>query len=538
MLDHALVALAGLGFFLTGLTLLADTVRSLAARRIRVALLRLSKAPLSSALMGSLLGAVTQSTSAASYVCMGLLNSNAINFPMALSISAWSGVGTSILVFLASVDLRLAALLALSLIALLHLTSLHRNDPGRRTTELLLAAGLTLLGLAMVKDAGHVMEQNQWAQEFFAFSSESWVYGFLIGLVVTLVMQSSSTVSILAVALSATGLLPVRDAIVIVCGANLGSGMSVALISSHLTGQPLQLALWQAIVKGLGSLSCLAVALILFSGGVIDDRITQLLAVPTIIAITYLLINLAGAVLSNIFRTPLMRLLAAFAPVDPERQQFEPEYIIDEAAEDPAVAMLLAQREQYRLIRLLPDALGPLRGEEADNRGILGNDQRRELAVALAERISGFVSEAVERHPKDADVKGLLVLQRCNDHLGSIIEALHGYVAELGVLTSAAEHERTMSDLMTENLHFLLTLAGDQAAGEQEIGEMLKQLTEDRSEAMTRFRQQIVHRDMQSHTNREALFVATALFERMVWLIRQLSADLEPVSAGDRRTTT
>ena len=96
--------------------------------------------------MGILLGALTQSTSAAAFVCMGLLNSRAITFPAALSISAWTGVGTSVLVFLASIDLRLAALGALALVAVFYLAALHRHESGKRSAELLISIGLTLLG--------------------------------------------------------------------------------------------------------------------------------------------------------------------------------------------------------------------------------------------------------------------------------------------------------------------------------------------------------------------------------------------------------
>lgn len=530
MLDQALVALAGLGFFLAGLHILSEVVRTLAVRQVRVALSRLSKVPFSSALTGSLLGAVTQSTSAAAFVCIGLLNSRAMNFPTALSISSWSGVGTSLLVFMASVDLRLAALFALSLVALFYLASLHRSDAGRRTTELLLAVGVTLLGLAMVKDAGHVLEQNSWAREFFTFSSESWIYGFLIGLVITLVMQSSSTVSILAVALSATGLLPLLDAIVLVCGANVGSGLSVALISSHLTGLPRQLAVWQAVVKGIGSLTILALALALFATGAMDDHITQLLALPTVIALTYLLLNLSGAILSGVFQKPLMRLLEAAAPVDREKQQFEPEFIIDEATEDPEIALLLAQREQSRLIGLLPNALAPLRPEEADTASPLGNTQRRDLTLRLLEQVSGFVSEAVDRHPQNGDVSGLLLVQRCNDHLMSIVETLHGFVGELSGLKETAPHERAMCSSMTETLHLLLSLAADQANGSAEDSETLGKLTSDRSEIMKRFRNEIILESTHTQANREALFVATGFFERLIWLIRQLSTDLDAVA--------
>ena len=527
MLTQALLAFAGLGFFFAGLNMLSNVVRSFAAGQIRAALARLSKVPFSNAAAGTLLGAVTQSTSAAAYVCIGLLQSRAITFPAALAISAWSGVGTSVIVFLASIDLRLAALFALSLVALMHLASAHRNDAGRRLTELLLAIGVTLIGLAMVKDAGHVLEQNAWAQEFFIFSSGSWVYGFLIGFAITLVMQSSSTVSILAIAMSAAGLLPLGSAIVLVCGANLGSGLSVALMSAHLTGLPRQLAIWQAVVKGLGTVAVLFLEMVLLASGVIETHLAPVFSVPTLIAITYLLLNLAGAVLAGAFHVPLLDVLQRFAPLDKEKQQFEPAFLMDEAVDDPETAFVLAQQEQSRLVGLLPDALSPLRPDQAEEVTQLENGQRKELSEALIGEIESFVSEAVNRHPQNSDFSGLLLLQRCNNHILPLIDALHGYVRELSALKDPAPHEQAMCSSMTESLHFLLTLVADQAKGDDPEAEMLKRLTADRSAVMTRFRNEIAVNGAQSNANREALFVATGLFERMVWLVRQLSADLD-----------
>jgi phosphate:Na+ symporter len=527
MLTQALMAFAGLGFFFAGLNMLSGVVRSFAAKQVRVALARLAKVPFSNAVAGTLLGAVTQSTSAAAYVCIGLLQSRAINFPAALTVSAWSGVGTSLLVFLASIDLRLAALFALALVAILHLAALHRHDAGRRVTELLLAVGVTLIGLAMVKDAGHVLEQNAWAREFFTFSSESWVYGFLIGFAITLVMQSSSTVSILAIAMSAAGLLPLESAVVLVCGANLGSGLSVALLSSHLIGLPRQLAMWQAVVKGLGTSVVLIATLVLFKSGIIERHVAPAFQVPTLIAITYLLLNLVGALLAAAFRTTLCRLLARLAPLDQEKQQFEPAFLMDEAVDDPETAFILARQEQSRLIGLLPDALSLLRPDQADMETQLDNNERRLLSATLIAEIESFVSEAVNRHPQNADFRGLLLLQRSNNHILPLIDALHGYVDELNNLKTTALQERGMCTSMTESLHFLLGLVADQARGEDVERDMLKRLTADRSTVMTRFRNEIAVNSAQSNATREALFVATGLFERMVWLIRQLSTDID-----------
>lgn len=474
--------------------------------------------------MGILLGALTQSTSAAAFVCMGLLNSRAITFPAALSISAWTGVGTSVLVFLASIDLRLAALGALALVAVFYLAALHRHESGKRSAELLISIGLTLLGLAMVKETGQGIQQNAWAQEFFIFASTSWVYGFLIGLVITLVMQSSSTVSIITVALGAAGLLPLQSALVIVCGANLGSGLSIVLASSHLVGLPRQLAVWQAIIKALGSLAVLVPVILLAALGSLPETDPLGVSLPMAIALAYLALNVIGAALAALLQRPLIVLLQTIAPVDAERQQYDPEFLIDEAAEDSETSLMLARREYARLVALMPMALAPLRLEEEGGGPALDNEQRRRLALELAQQIESFMSLAVTSHPQNADVGGFLLLQRYNSQLQSLIDALHRYVEELEALRDPAPHEVDMRASMTETLHFLLGLLSEHANGEGDA-ETMERLTRDRGDIMTRFRGQIVQQDTASNANREALFVATGLFERMVWLVRELAAD-------------
>lgn len=532
MFEGALAAFAGLGFFLAGLHLLSEVVRSLAARRLRIALARFSRLPFANVVAGGLLGAVTQSTSASAFVCIGLLNARAISFPAALTISAWSSVGTSILVFLASVDLRSLAMLALAAVGISYIASFHRGEAGRRTTELLLAIGITLFGLTMLKATGHALADSAWVREFFTFASESWIYSFIIGFIVTLVMQSSSTVSALAVMLTAAGLIPLDAAMVLVCGANAGSGMSVAVISAHLTGPPRQVALWQAAAKFIGAFTVLPLALLTTEHGLAATHLTALLPVPLLLSIAFLLINVAGAVLSGLFRKPLLRVLESLAPTDRDRQQFEPEFIVDEAAEDPETAFLLARREQVKLVSLLPAALGPLRHEEDEVAG-LENGARKALALNLAGETSDFISEAVTRHPPGSDVTGLLLLQRANEHVLSIITALHGYVDELSTLAATSDRERSMCESMTETLHLLLGLVAEQADGDGSNRDMLERLTGDRSDVMTRFRQQIAGTEIASNASRESLFVATGLFERMVWLVRQLAADFTAITAMD-----
>jgi phosphate:Na+ symporter len=289
-------------------------------------------------------------------------------------------------------------------------------------------------------------------------------------------------------------------------------------------GVPRQLAAWQTAVKALGTLAVLVPVVLLPTLGIGQETILLSVSLPMAIALAYLALNVTGAVLAGLLQRPLIILLKTMAPIDTERQQYDAEFLIDEAAEDPETSLMLARREYARLVALMPMALAPLRPEEENGTLALDNIQRRHLALELAQQIESFVSLAVTSHPQNTDVGGLLLLQRYNGQLQSLIDALHNYVEELETLKDPVAHEIAIRTSMTETLHLLLCLLAEYASGDGDA-ETLERLTRDRGDIMTRFRVQIVQNDTASNANREALFVATGLFERMVWLIRELAAD-------------
>ena len=531
VIDQTVFALAGLGFFLAGLQMLSEVSRTLVGRRLRRLLAVLGRGRVSSALAGIFLGATTQSSSAAAYVCIGLLNARAVGMAGALSISAWAGVGTAVLVFVASINLRYAALCALAAVGVLYLSSLHRADAGHRLCRLLLAFGVTLLGLAMLKEAGNGLAASAWVKQLFLFSANSSLVEFFIGLLITLPLQSSSTVTILAITFSESDLLSLQDAVLMVGGAHIGSGLSVVWTSSHLTGESRQLALWQAAVKFLGALLLMPAGLMLILQPAIVGTLSAAFSTPMLLAMTYLALNVAGALLAVLWRAPLQRLLNAMAPIDPAPAVFEPRYLFAEASSDPETAFLLARQEQARLAALLPDGLSPLRQEVNDASLPLTNDARQTLTLGLLARISGFISEAVSRHPHSSDIRGLLLLKGANDHCRSLADTIHQYVNEIGAHQREHSGEHDLSHAMTEALHLLLGLLAEQFDAKDTDADFLEALTHDRSDMMLQIRNSILQQPGGGNASREALVLATGLFERAVWIIRQLSNDAREIAA-------
>ena len=78
------------------------------------------------------------------------------------------------------------------------------------------------------------------------------VLAFGVGVVLAVALQSSSTVAVIAISMSAAGLFTLDQAMLTVFGASVGSGLSTYIVSAGMEGSSRQLAILQATVKILG----------------------------------------------------------------------------------------------------------------------------------------------------------------------------------------------------------------------------------------------------------------------------------------------
>ena len=88
--------LSGLALFLYGITLMGDGLNLVAGNKLEVVLYRLTSNRVKGILLGTLVTAVIQSSSAASVMVVGFVNSGLMQFNQAVSVILGSILGTSI----------------------------------------------------------------------------------------------------------------------------------------------------------------------------------------------------------------------------------------------------------------------------------------------------------------------------------------------------------------------------------------------------------------------------------------------------------
>jgi phosphate:Na+ symporter len=514
--------LGGLGLFLVGIKAVGGNLQQLAGPRLRRVLARATRGPVSTSVIGTLLGGLTQSSSAVTFVATSLSAAGLLSFRAGMLMLAWANVGTAGLVLLASVDLRLAVLWLLGLVGLMTALGLDRRAAARPAIGALLGLGLLFLGLDLARHAAGPLAQMPGVQQAMLMAAEFMPGIFVLATAATALAQSSSTITILVLTLHQAGLLGMEQAVIAVYGASLGSGLAVLVLGGGIAGEARRLPVFQALSKAVGT----GVFLLLFI-------VEQAFGVPLVLAalerlaedaehrigLLFLGLQLVSALLCGPLLGPAERLLIRMCPETAVEAMSRPRFLYDQAVEDAATALDLVEREERRLLARLPRLLDSVREEGVDG------PARRDLLAATA-----AVEAAATRFLAALRARGgeRTVLERAVllESRLSLVAALRETVGEFGETAEAASRDPALAPMlgrMTESLHLLLEQLADLPEGEGADAAMMRAMTEDRGDMMDGLRRRAGHAGVElAPSGQSLLFRATAQFERAVWLIRRL----------------
>lgn len=518
----AALFLAGLSLFFTGVNGVKSKLQRASSRKFRQMLARVTDRPMLAALVGITFGAVTQSASAVAFILSGMVATGLISLRRALPVVAASNIGTAALVFLAAVDMRVAVL------GIVGITGLMINFKIASRLEAFLGAlfaiGLLFLGLDMMKNAFAPLSGYAWFMAMTTFI-KTWAWApFLLGAALRMIIQSSSAIGVIAIALQSSGIFSELQAILLICGAGPGVGFAGFFLSGTLEGPPRQIVLFQGIIN-LISGTAFAVLFILSDlcgHGMLFTFVDSMTADSADRIAWAFFLNMSGCFVAGLGFSPFAeRLLQRLAPQTEAQDLSRLAFLHDEALQVPESAVSLVDKEQQRFFSLAVRAVHSLSADCPKDSALDAATFQR-AASALGTEIGSFLRELIKCELTSVAASSILLYERRQENLVALAETVGQFSA------ARREHAKDLEDLLgnlTESLHLILLTAQEawRTRDEDEIA-MLLILTADRSELMERIRQthEVANLDQKS-----TLFYATSLFERMVWIVRQLGLSLQ-----------
>jgi phosphate:Na+ symporter len=515
MVELVALYMAGLSFFFTGIAGIADNLRQITGPRFRVLLSGATNHPVRAGMLGAIAGAVTQSTSVVMFILSGMIASGLLPLRRALVVLACANIGTAALVFVAAVDLQLPILLLIGVSGLFLAFKVFKKwRPG---IGALLSIGLVFFGLDMMKHAFQPLSETKSLLRVARFFNHYPDLAFLLGALMRSVVHSSSACAAITITINRGNLLGEFGAMMSLAGLGLGTATAAWFLSSNLRGIPRQIAIYQGVTNMAAGVFLASLLLVERLSGV-----PLLLALANAIsksnshrmAVMYLILNLviASIAIGGLRWAPGW--LARLSPPTLEESLSRPIYLQAEALRSPETAPDLVALEQLRLMFALTEYLEAARGAAGHKLKALHSS-----ALSLAQEITDFLQLLI-REPIAASLAARVIsFQRKQEILRALEENVFLFAETL-------EHQGSeeLCARLVEALDTILLTASDAAKSREKLDiDLLVSLTDDRGGMMERLRSRYRPDDSESATNVAKLHYATTLFERNVWLLRQMA---------------
>lgn len=220
--------LGGLGLFLCGMQMMSSNLEAVAGDRLKGILEKLTSNRILGVLVGAVITAVIQSSSATTVMVVGFVNSGLMNLRQAVWIIMGANIGTTITGQLVALDIgTIAPLFAFAGIAI-GMFSKKRNV--QNVGSIIAGLGVLFIGLGMMSDAMVPMRDSEmFVNALTSFSHP--LVGIIAGAIFTAVIQSSSASVGILQALAISGLIDIHSAVFVLFGQNIGTCIT-SLIAS------------------------------------------------------------------------------------------------------------------------------------------------------------------------------------------------------------------------------------------------------------------------------------------------------------------
>lgn len=215
-----LTLMGGLGLFLFGMNFMSQGLQKAAGAKLRSVLTAISKNKYIGVLFGALFTAIIQSSGATTVMVVTFVNAGLMELTQAVGIIFGANIGTTITAQLVSFNLTAIAPVILFVGVVMFL--FMKKPIFKKIGEVVIGFGALFMGISMM--SGSMQQLNDYPAVINALSQlTNPVLAILVGLIITVIVQSSSvTVSILLL-MAGQGLVTLPVCFYFILGCNIGS---------------------------------------------------------------------------------------------------------------------------------------------------------------------------------------------------------------------------------------------------------------------------------------------------------------------------
>ena len=344
----------GLGLFLFGIRTMGDGLENAAGAKLKRMLEVLTGNRFLAVLVGFVVTAIIQSSTATTVMVVGFVNAGMMSLAQAVGVIMGANIGTTVTSLLIALNFSSVAAAAVLVGVILMLAS--KKTVVKNLGAIFTGFGLLFLGIDMMSDSMAPLRESAGFMNFIVTVSESPLrplFGIILGIVMTAVLQSSSASVGVLQTLAMQGLVPLKFSVFVLFGQNIGTCLTALFSTVGAKKNSKRAAvihlLFNLIGTGIFILIALLTPYVEWIEKLSPDPMAQ-------IAISHIVFNIVSTVIMFPFANILVKLSCLLVPgKDDSESEMHCKFIDDRLLNTPPFAVMQVSKEVARMAKLARD---------------------------------------------------------------------------------------------------------------------------------------------------------------------------------------
>lgn len=344
----------GLGLFLFGIRTMGDGLENAAGAKLKRMLEVLTGNRFLAVLVGFVVTAIIQSSTATTVMVVGFVNAGMMSLAQAVGVIMGANIGTTVTSLL--IALNFSSVAAASVLVGVILMLASKKTVVKNLGAIFTGFGLLFLGIDMMSDSMAPLRDSAGFMNFIVTVSESPLrplFGIILGIVMTAVLQSSSASVGVLQTLAMQGLVPLKFSVFVLFGQNIGTCLTALFSTVGAKKNSKRAAvihlLFNLIGTGIFILIALLTPYVEWIEKLSPDPMAQ-------IAISHIVFNIVSTVIMFPFAKVLVKLSCLLVPgKDDSESEMHCKFIDDRLLNTPPFAVMQVSKEVARMAKLARD---------------------------------------------------------------------------------------------------------------------------------------------------------------------------------------
>ena len=410
-INSIIALLGGLGAFLFGMKYMGEGLELAAGPKMKELLEKLTRNRIMGFLLGALVTIVIQSSSATTVMVMGFINAEIMDLAQATGVIFGANIGTTITSILIALDVSGIAPICICIGAVMLLYAKKKRN--RYIGQVVLGFGILFQGLHTMSQAMSPLKDSPGFQEFI-LNAKNPLLGFVVGVILCAVIQSSSAAVGVLQALAMQGLMPLYFAAFVVCGINVGSSTPPQLSALNAKNNAKRAACIYLIFNIVGAILFIPLT-ILFP---ITQMIERVIPDPVFQIAVY---HIIFKVVTGVILLPLVNVVVKWTyriiPKQAHESAFRFEYIDPNMVGSPAVLSLQVGREVERMCDMVRKNVS----DAAE--GLIQNDIMSANVIREREQVIDYLASEITDYL--TKVNALQLPQSVSNYMGCVFHVIN-----------------------------------------------------------------------------------------------------------------